>query len=172
MVLSSKWGRIQLEIQIWPDKVVAGSRKPLEVSRDALRAEITYDPLVAHSAIQNTAKVWGAPWGKFGWNWTNYRTKQWWCSHQMQWDKAGQWFSSTEKIAACILSLTRALQGKVGCVGLKIRTPLHSSTHWYLYHFRWEPTNSYIISSKGGRVVVSIVLLFLFQMLLSILETH
>ena len=33
------------------------SMKPLEVSRDALRAEITYDPLVAHSAIQNTAKV-------------------------------------------------------------------------------------------------------------------
>ena len=26
MVLSSNWGRIQPEIQIWPDKVVAGSR--------------------------------------------------------------------------------------------------------------------------------------------------
>ena len=29
--------------------------KPLDVSRDALRAEITYDPLVANSAMPCTA---------------------------------------------------------------------------------------------------------------------
>ena len=31
------------------------SRKPLEVSRDALRAEITYDPLIARSAMVGAA---------------------------------------------------------------------------------------------------------------------
>ena len=35
------------------------SLKLLEVRRDALRAEITYDTLVAHSALQYYGKVWG-----------------------------------------------------------------------------------------------------------------
>ena len=51
MVLKSKWGRIQPEIQPSSDREQDVSRKPLEVSRNALRAEITYDTLVAHSAM-------------------------------------------------------------------------------------------------------------------------
>ena len=52
MVLKSKWGRIQPEIQPSSDREQDVSRKPLEVSRDALRDEITYDSLLAHSALQ------------------------------------------------------------------------------------------------------------------------
>ena len=51
MVLKSKWGRTQPEIQPSSDREQDVSRKPLEVSRNALRAEITYDPLVAHNAF-------------------------------------------------------------------------------------------------------------------------
>ena len=61
--LTSKWARIQPEIQIWPDhtnqvvamsRTLAGSPWKSEVSRDALIAEITYDTLVAHSAFLHT----------------------------------------------------------------------------------------------------------------------
>ena len=57
MVLThtSKLGRIQPEIQIQADQAACElewSLKPLEVSRDALlRAEISYDPLVARSGM-------------------------------------------------------------------------------------------------------------------------
>ena len=42
MVLKSKWGS---------DREQDVSRKPFEVSRNALRTEITYDPLVAHKTF-------------------------------------------------------------------------------------------------------------------------
>ena len=48
MVLTSKCGRIQPETQIKLGREQDVSRKPLEVSRDALRAE----PLVAYSAVE------------------------------------------------------------------------------------------------------------------------
>ena len=51
MALKSKWGRIQPEIQPSSDRKQDISRKPLEVSRNALRAKITYEPLVAHNAF-------------------------------------------------------------------------------------------------------------------------
>ena len=57
MVLQSKWGRTQPEIQPSSDREQDVSRKPLEVSRNALRAEITYDPLVAHSALLDKSQV-------------------------------------------------------------------------------------------------------------------
>ena len=48
MVLISKWGKIQPEIQSFGCEQDVG-RKPL----DALRADITVDPLVARSAMCN-----------------------------------------------------------------------------------------------------------------------
>ena len=53
MVLTSKWGRIQQEIQIWSDQVVAASYKPKTCRKDAHTAQIAYWTLVARSALLN-----------------------------------------------------------------------------------------------------------------------
>ena len=55
MVLTSKWGRIKPEIQIWPDQVVAASWKSRTCGKNAHTAEIAYRTLMACSGLFNVA---------------------------------------------------------------------------------------------------------------------
>ena len=95
IVLTSKWGRNQPEIQIWHVQVVAASWKPKTCRKDAHTADNAYCTLVARSGMWYTAQSDNASQSKgAGKMQDTFKINVIWGEHHVSWLLESSWGSS------------------------------------------------------------------------------